>query len=199
MKNLFPSQLPNQILLVMGEHAASNWMLELSAWLALQGDLRVLDAGNRFNAYPVAHAVRRLHHDPRVVLERIRLSRAFTCYQVDVLLEEWLPQPYPTLVFDLLATFYDENVNLPESQRLLGQVIWRLQQLSKLAPVVVSTRLPAAICADRMVLFDMLKAQVGELRLEMELSPEDRLQLPVQPALLPSFESEQPLQLQKGR
>ena len=68
MKNLFPSQLPNQILLVMGEHAASNWMLELSAWLALQGDLRVLDAGNRFNAYPVAHAVRRLHHDPRVVL-----------------------------------------------------------------------------------------------------------------------------------
>ena len=76
---------------------------------------------------------------------------------------------------------------------------WRLQQLSKLAPVVVSTRLPAAICADRMVLFDMLKAQVGELRLEMELSPEDRLQLPVQPALLPAFESEQPLQLQKGR
>jgi len=184
MKSLFPSQLPNQIILVMGEHAASNWMWELSAWLALQGNLRVLDAGNRFNAYPVAQAIRRQHQNPRVVLERIRLSRAFTCYQVDVLLEEWQPLPHPTLVFDLLATFYDENVNLPESQRLLRQVIWRLQQLSKIAPVVVSTRLPASICAERMVLFDMLKAQVGELRFEMELAPEDRAQLPAQLPLL---------------
>jgi hypothetical protein len=109
MKSLFPSQLSNQIILVMGEHAASNWMWELSAWLALQGNLRVLDAGNRFNAYPVAQAIRRQQQNPRVVLERIRLSRAFTCYQVDVLLEEWQPLPYPTLVFDLLSTFYDER------------------------------------------------------------------------------------------
>ncbi len=161
----------------------------MSAWLALQGNLRVLDAGNRFNAYPVAQAIRRQHQNPRAVLERIRLSRAFTCYQVDVLLEEWLPQPHPTLVFDLLATFYDENVNLPESQRLLRQVIWRLQQLSKLAPVVVSTSLPATICVERMVLFEMLKAQVGELRLEMELTAEDRAQLPSQMPLLPAFDS----------
>jgi hypothetical protein len=199
MNNLFPSQLPNQIILVINEHAASNWMWELSAWLALQGNLRVLDAGNRFNAYPVAQAIRRQHQNPRVVLERIRLSRAFTCYQVDVLLEEWQPLTCPTLVFDLLSTFYDENVNLPESQRLLRQVIWRLQQLSKLAPVVVSTRLPATICMDRMVLFDMLKAQVGELRLEMELSPDDLVQPPKQPALLPAFETSEPAQLQKGR
>jgi hypothetical protein len=87
-------------------------------------------------------------------------------------------------VFDLLSTFYDENVNLPESQRLLRQVIWRLQQLSKIAPVVVSTRLPASICAERMVLYDMLKAQVGELRLETELTPEDRAPLPAQLPLL---------------
>ena len=176
----------------MGEHAASNWMWELSAWLALQGNLRVLDAGNRFNAYPVALAIRRQHQNPRVVLERIRLSRAFTCYQVDVLLEEWQPLPYPTLVFDLLSTFYDENVNLPESQRLLRQVIWRLQQLSKIAPVVVSTRLPATICAERMVLFEMLKAQVGELRLETELAPEDRTPLPAQLPLLSAFDTSTP-------
>lgn len=192
MKSLFPSQLPNQIILVMGEHAASNWMWELSAWLALQGNLRVLDAGNRFNAYPVAQSIRRQHQNPRVVLERIRLSRAFTCYQVDVLLEEWQPLPYPTLVFDLLSTFYDENVNLPESQRLLRQVIWRLQQLSKIAPVVVSTRLPATICAERMVLYDMLKAQVGELRLETELTPEDHAPLLAQLPLLAASDNSAP-------
>lgn len=199
MKSLFPSQLPNQIILVMGEHAASNWMWELSAWLALQGNLRVLDAGNRFNAYPVAQSIRRQRRDPRVVLERIRLSRAFTCYQVDVLLEEWQPLPCPTLVFDLLATFYDESVNLPESQRLLRQVIWRLQQLSKIAPVVVSTRLPATICAERMVLFEMLKAQVGELRFEMELTPADLAPAAAQPALLPAYDNPPAVALQKGR
>ena len=189
MNKLFPSQLPNQLILVMGEHAASNWMWELSAWLALQGNLRVLDAGNRFNAYPVAQAIRRQNRNPQVVLERIRLSRAFTCYQVDVLLEEWQPLSHPTLVFDLLSTFYDENVNLPESQRLLRLVIWRLQQLSKMAPVVVSTRLPAAICTDRMVLFEMLKSQVGELRLETELTAEDQAQLPAQLPLLAASEN----------
>lgn len=192
MNKLFPSQLPNQVILVMGEHAASSWMWELSAWLAIQGNLRVLDAGNRFNAYPVAQAIRRQNRNPRVVLERIRLSRAFTCYQVDVLLEEWQPLPHPTLVFDLLSTFYDENVNLPESQRLLRLVIWRLQQLSKIAPVVVSTRLPAAICADRMVLFEMLKSQVGELRLETELTAEDQAQLPAQLPLLAASDNTTP-------
>ena len=117
----------------------------------------MLDGGNRFNAYPVAHAVRRQNQDPRAALNRIHLSRAFTCYQVDALLTEWQPVTYPTLVFDLLATFYDESVNLPESRRLLLRVLWQLEQLSKLGPVVVSTRMPATICAERMVLYEMLK------------------------------------------
>lgn len=188
MNTLFPTQLPNQLLLVMGEHAASTWMLELSAWLAIQGQARVLDGGNRFNAYPVAHSIRRQNYDPRAALARIRLSRAFTCYQVDALLSEWLAVPYPTLVFDLLATFYDESVNLPESQRLLRKVLWQLEQLSKMGPVVVSTRMPATICPERMVLFEMLKAQAGDLRLELEVQPQDLPTLPAcQPSLLPFF------------
>ena len=186
MNTLTPQQLPNQLLLVLGEHAASHWMLELAARLAMQGQVRILDGGNRFNAYPVAQSIRRQHFDPRVALSRIRLSRAFTCYQVHALLTEWSAIPFPTLVFDLLATFYDESVQLAESQRLLHKVLWQLQQLSKTAPIVVGTRLPATVCAERMVLFEMLKAQAGDLRLELELQPEDRVALPPsQPSLLP--------------
>jgi len=199
MNDLFPSQLPNQLLLVMGEHAASTWMLELSAWLSIQGPARVLDGGNRFNAYPVARSIRRQNFDPQVALARIRLSRAFTCYQVDALLSEWPAVTYPTLVFDLLATFYDESVNLAESQRLLRKVLWQLEQLSKLAPVVVSTRLPATVCVERMVLFEMLKAQAGNLRLEMEVQPEDLKVLKItQLPLLPLFnENSQPTEERK--
>jgi hypothetical protein len=193
MKNLFSTQLPNQLLLVMGEHAASTWMLELAAWLAIQGQARVLDGGNRFNAYPVAHAVRRQNQDPRAALNRIQLSRAFTCYQVDALLTEWQPVSYPTLVFDLLATFYDESVNLPESQRLLLRVLWQLEQLSKLGPVVVSTRMPATICAERMVLYEMLKARAGSMRLEMEVQPQDLAPVPRQELLLPFWDEDQAL------
>ncbi len=189
MNTLLPSQLPNQLLLVMGEHAASQWMLELAAWLSMQGPTRVLDGGNRFNAYPVAQSIRRQNYDPRLALGRIRLSRAFTCYQVHALLTEWPAVQHPTLVFDLLATFYDESVNLPESQRLLRKVLWQLQQLSKLAPVVVSTRMPATICAERMVLFEMLKAQAGSFRLELEVQPQDAAAIaPSQPTLLPFLE-----------
>lgn len=186
MNTLTPQQLPNQLLLVMGEHAASHWMLELAARLAMQGQVRVLDGGNRFNAYPVAQSIRRQHFDPRVALSRIRLSRAFTCYQVHALLTEWPAMPFPTLVFDLLATFYDESVQLAESQRLLRKVLGHLEQLSKMAPVVVGTRLPATICAERMVLFEMLKFQAGDLRVELQLQPEDMAALPAsQPSLLP--------------
>lgn len=198
MKNLFSTQLPNQLLLVMGEHAASTWMLELAAWLVIQGQARVLDGGNRFNAYPVAHAVRRQNQDPRAALNRIQLSRAFTCYQVDALLTEWQPVTYPTLVFDLLATFYDESVNLRESQRLLLRVLWQLEQLSKLGPVVVSTRMPATICAERMVLYEMLKARTGSMRLEMEVQPQDLAPVPRQELLLPFWDEDQALS-KRGR
>ncbi|OJX40689.1 MAG: hypothetical protein BGO78_06815 [Chloroflexi bacterium 44-23] len=186
MNALFPAQLPNQLLLVMGEHAASHWMLELAAWLSMQGPVRVLDGGNRFNAYPVAQSIRRQNYDPRLALGRIRLSRAFTCYQVHALLTEWPVVQHATLVFDLLATFYDESVNLPESQRLLRKVLWQLEQLSKLAPVVVSTRMPATICAERMLLFEMLKERAGSFRLELEMQPQDVVTIaPSQPTLLP--------------
>jgi hypothetical protein len=182
MNDLFPIDLPNQILLVMGEHAATPWMLALAARLSLHHPVRVLDAGNRFNVYPVAHAIRLQPHNPYDALQRIRLSRAFTCYQVDTLLKEWQGTDPILLVFDLLATFYDESVDLAESQRLLLLVLARLNRLSQTMPVVVSTRLPATICAERMVLFDLLKEQAGEIRYEL---PGEVIPTAVQLSLLP--------------
>lgn len=182
MNALFPINLPNQILLVMGEHAATPWMLELAARLSLNRPVRVLDAGNRFNVYPVARSIRLHHHNPYSALQRIRLSRAFTCYQVDTLLKEWQGTDPILLVFDLLATFYDENVDLAESQRLLLLVLARLSKLSQTMPVVVSTRLPATICAERMVLFDLLKEYAGETRYELQ---SESIPTAVQLSLLP--------------
>ena len=63
-------------------------MLDLAAQLAAHGPLRVLDGGNQFNVYPVARAIRRQTPDLNAALQRIVLSRAFTCYQMVVMLDE---------------------------------------------------------------------------------------------------------------
>jgi hypothetical protein len=65
---------------------------------------------------------------------------------------------HPTLVLDLLSTFYDENVRLDESRRLLAAVINHLQRLSVQAPLMVSVRPPGfASDPERAELLEMLR------------------------------------------
>ena len=153
--------LSNRLMVLTAPHAASMLMLELSARLSAVGELRVLDGGNRFNVYPVARAVRRHTSDLTASHGCIRLSRAFTCYQVAVLLAETPADGLPTLVIDLLSAFYDDNVRLSESQRLLAICIFHLRRLSQFAPVVVSAKPPAPLCAEKGVLADALQAAAG--------------------------------------
>ena len=54
--------------------------------------LLVVDGANAFDPYLVGHLARCLHRSPRWLLERIRVSRVFTAYQLEVLLEERLPR-----------------------------------------------------------------------------------------------------------
>ncbi|HEY59494.1 MAG TPA: hypothetical protein G4N92_02235 [Anaerolineae bacterium] len=149
--------LTNSLLVLVAPHAASALMLELAARLAVAGRLRVLDGGNCFNVYPVARAVRRRTAELQAALARIQLARAFTCYQMAVMLAEVPCDGVPTLVIDLLATFYDENVSLAETRRLLDTSVHHLRRMSKRAPVVVSAKPPAPICPERGVLLEELQ------------------------------------------
>ena len=135
--------LSNHLLLLVAPHAAGAVMLELAARLSLNGRLRVLDGGNRFNIFPVARTIRRYTAELNGALARIQLSRAFTCYQMAAMLAEAPADELPTLVVDLLSTFYDDNVSLAESQRLLEDCLPHLKRLSQGAPLVVSVKPPA--------------------------------------------------------
>jgi len=143
MKTLL-NPLPGDLLLVLAPHAGGAIMWELVTRLACQGAVRLLDGGNRFDVYKcnlaVGQALGGRTGDLPAVLERIRLSRAFTCYQVVALLKSTPAEPVPTLVLDLLSTFYDENVSTEESLRLLQECVVHLRRLSRLAPVAVSIR-----------------------------------------------------------
>lgn len=150
--------LPNQLFLVVATHAARSHMLDLAARLALRGQVRILDAGNQCNIYPIAQRLRRSTADVNAALARIQVQRAFTCYQVAALLVETPPSAIPTLVLDFLATFYDEDVKLPEATQLLHGCLRHLQRLAEQAPVLVSARPPAPACAERVTLLELLRA-----------------------------------------
>jgi hypothetical protein len=136
--------LPGNLLLVVAPAAGNALMMDLVARLAARGPLRLLDGGNRIDVHAISRALARGPVDLRTALGRIQLARAFTCYQVDTLLREAPARPVPTLVLDLLSTFYDESVPAAESLRLLESCILQLRRLNQWAPVAVSAR-PAPV------------------------------------------------------
>jgi len=135
--------------------------------------VRILDGGNRFNAYTVSRAA----HGRPDVLNRITVSRAFTCYQVLALLESTPAIPVPFVVLDLLNTFYDESVQVGERKRLLRACIGHLERLEtwaggfstthvvetavgswKLPRLVVSAHPPRVPSLASLELLDMLQS-----------------------------------------
>ena len=129
-----------KIALLIGDRAERETMLDFTAVLALRGPVRVLDAGNRFDPYHVTRAIRRQTAQLHLVMGRIYVARAFTCYQVITLLQQTPSTPAPYLVFDLLATFSDQAVSYVESMRLLQIGIEQLLRLRRQAPVIVSVK-----------------------------------------------------------
>lgn len=130
---------PGQLHLLIAARATCRQLMNaLAARLALEGPLQVLDGGNSLDVYSIAHLARQNGVRPETVLQRITIARAFTCYQMARLLAGHSNGSLPTLVFDLLTTFYDENIRLDERQRLLAQGLSALRRLSRQSPVAVS-------------------------------------------------------------
>lgn len=165
--NQLPELLTQQLYLIAAQRGSDTALTSLVARLALQGGVQVLDGGNRLRPYLCGRELARLLYSARPpdaaslpqALERIQVARAFTCYQVVSLLSQAPARPFPTLVLDLLSTFYDESVSMPEARRLLASCISQLLRLSAYAPVVVSVGpLPAKAPQERAVFLKVVEA-----------------------------------------
>jgi hypothetical protein len=144
---------PKTWVLLILPHGMRAEMLRVAGYLAERGPLIVLDGGNSFNAHVVSRAVR----GRQEILERIQVARAFTCHQMLSLLVTAPRQQAPTLILDLLTTFFDENVPLAERRYLLDGCIDRLNGLSATRPLAVSLRLPRIPGRDGESLINQLK------------------------------------------
>lgn len=140
----------------------------LAAWrLNLGEPVLFLDGGNQFNPYPLADLARQLGKDPNEFLERLWISRAFTCHQMAALIRQ-LPgqvirlRPKLILLSAPLETFYDEAIPFRESHNLLKQALSQLDLLSRQGlSIIVLSGVPPSNARSRERFFLMLKSRAS--------------------------------------
>jgi hypothetical protein len=135
------SDLPRKILF-WGE-GAGEISSYVAGWMAGQGiDVIVLDGANRFDPYMVSSFAKKVSVLPEDLLKKIRIARAFTCYQMATLVEERLvsllrqegsiAQPHKPWVILLgpITTFLDEDVPESEVRPLFERVLRKVERMA---------------------------------------------------------------------
>ena len=142
-----------------------------------------MDGGNQFNVYSIAKAIRRQTARLNDALNNIQISRSFSCYQMTALLERAQTETAPLFVLDFLFSYYDEDIRLEESQRLLRKAVRSFERLSQQAPLVISAR-SAMYSPERQILLEELKDNATMIW-EAEGNVQEQL---AAPCLLPLLE-----------
>lgn len=98
--------------------------------------LLIVDGANAFDPFLVADLARKLRMAPRALLDEIRISRVFTCHQLEALLRGRLQQAVqrfrsPAVYFSgLLDPLLDEEVAAGEAFRIFRLIPPVLQRLA---------------------------------------------------------------------
>jgi len=128
----------------------------VAGWMAGKGmDVILLDGANHFNPYMVSSFARKALIPPEKLLRRIRIARAFTCYQMATLMGERLvslvgaihactpkcgvsarrhesPLQKPwVIILGPIATFLDEDVPEREVRPLFERSLKKMEEMAK--------------------------------------------------------------------
>ncbi len=185
-----------------GEFAAfygNSTVLPLSLLLAVRAQLPFqlggletnvvfVDGGNSFRLYEVSRIAQLHQLDPRQVLERVFISRAFTAYQLTALILEKLKETVDrfnsrlVIISDMTELFLDEDISGKEASDVFNQLT---RYLSRFAEenrlIVIATCLPqydsrqnsyfrAALCGRANVVLSVRQSKY-ERRLILEKHP----------------------------
>ena len=136
-----PPVLPRKVLF-WGE-GAGEISSYIAGWMAGQEiDVVVLDGANRFDPYVVSSFAKKASIPPESLLKRIRIARAFTCYQMATLVEEKLiallrqeegiSQTHKPWVILLgpITTFLDEDVPERETRLLFERMLRKVEEMA---------------------------------------------------------------------
>jgi hypothetical protein len=119
----------------------------VAGWMAGKGiDVILLDGANRFDPYMASSFARRALIPPERLLRKIRIARAFTCYQMATLMgerlvsllhartvgaihESLLQKPW-VIVLGPITTFLDEDVPEREVRPLFERSLKRVEEMA---------------------------------------------------------------------
>jgi hypothetical protein len=130
--------------------AGPGFVLDLGTTLAGQASLRGLtvlyvDGANAFDPYILSRLAKDAGQPPKAILQRLHLSRAFTCHQLETLIAERLPsaiaryRPGLVVVSGWSHLFHDENVPAREAFRILQHTGRRLRSLAEVGQPILAT------------------------------------------------------------
>ncbi len=121
---------PGKIFLLYGEAGIFQLSLQMASFAMANGNsIAVVDGCNRFDAHALSRFARARKIDPDKFLERIFVSRGFTCYQIEQAITRKLPsflgkiKSNTALIFGVLDTLYDEQASLHEAQQILQRIL----------------------------------------------------------------------------
>jgi hypothetical protein len=124
------AEKPGKIYLLYGERPIFQLSLQMAAHTMTGGNsIAVVDGCNRFDVHALSRFARIRKIEPNKFLNRIFISRGFTCYQMEQAITHKLPTFLSTihsktaLIFGLLDTFYDEQASLREVQQILQRLL----------------------------------------------------------------------------
>ena len=141
----FNAAPPGKLYMLHGSERVFRLSLAAASQALVTGvPMTVVDGANRFDAYFVAEFARRFTSagagrriTPEELLERIYVSRAFTCYQMEALITDRLPaflalsRSPVAIIFGLLDTFYDDQAPMFEVRNSLRRIVAVLQRLKR--------------------------------------------------------------------
>ena len=116
----------------------------------LETNVLFVDGGNSFNLYDVSSFAQTCELNPRKVLEKIFVSRAFTAYQLTSLVFEHLQtaiESYESKIIvlsDLARLYLDSDVPKKEAQKVFLQLTGYLSDFAKKNRIILVTSYPSA-------------------------------------------------------
>ena len=153
---LFPGFMPGDFAVLYGSPS----VISLTSLLCVRAQLPVqlgglgsnavfIDGGNTFRLYNIARLAQLHQLDPKEVLERIFISRAFTAYQLTSLIMEKLEETIKTynaklvVISDIAGFFLDNDVPAEEAHRIYSQIVSYLSNFARKHQIIlIATYLP---------------------------------------------------------
>jgi len=125
----------------------------------LESSAVFVDGGNTFRLYEVSRMAQLHHLQPRQVLQRIFISRAFTAHQMTSIILEKLEETITryhaklAIISDFAGLYLDKDIPAEESKEVFSQVSTYLSKLAQENRVIILAACPPHYCSRRSAFF----------------------------------------------